>query len=155
MTRVHNGLLALTAACFFAFAGVACDNTARGVKKDAAEAQKDAKEATAEAKEKADAAKAAVKEEARDEKNDAARTAGNAAAAVNAAAETLDVKAALMADGTVDASDINVDTYKETKTVVLKGSVPTALQKDEAGRIASREAEGYKVDNQLMVKPRK
>jgi osmotically-inducible protein OsmY len=152
---VHNGWLALTAACFFAVAGVACDNTARGMKQDAAEAKQDAKEATADADAKADAAKAEAKEEARDEKNDAKRTANEATAAVDAATETLDVKAALMADNTVDASDINVDTYKETKTVVLKGSVPTAAQKDEAGRIAAREAEGYKVDNQLIVKPRK
>jgi hypothetical protein len=31
-----------------------------------------------------------------------------------------------MADRTVDASHINVDTFHETKTVVLKGSVKTA-----------------------------
>jgi osmotically-inducible protein OsmY len=138
---VHNGLLALTAACFFAFASVACDNTARGVKQDSAEAQD-------EARDKTDAAKA----EGRDEANDAARTAGEATSAVDAATETLDVKAALMADSTVDSSDINVDTYHETKTLVLKGSVPTAAQKTEAGRIAAREAEGYKIDNQLVVK---
>jgi osmotically-inducible protein OsmY len=138
---VHNGLVALTAACFFAVASVACDSTARGVKEDAAEAQDEAKDAT-------DAAKA----EGRDEADDARRTAGEAGAAVDAATETLDVKAALMADNTVDASDINVDTFHETKTVVLKGSVATAAQKTEAGRIAAREAEGYKIDNQLVVK---
>ncbi len=60
----------------------------------------------------------------------------------------------MTADSSVDASDINVDTIKETKTVVLKGSVPTAAQKTQAGRIAAREAEGYKVDNQLVVKAR-
>lgn len=144
MTRMHNGLLAVTAAGFFAFVGVACENTARGVKQDAAEARDEAKEA-------GDAAKA----EAKDEASDAKRTAGEARAAIDAATETLDVKAALMADNTVDASDINVDTYHETKTVVLKGSVPTAAQKIEAGTIAAREAEGFKVDNQLVVKPRK
>ena len=35
------------------------------------------------------------------------------------------MKSALMADRTVDASHINVDTFHETKTVVLKGSVKT------------------------------
>ena len=60
-----------------------------------------------------------------------------------------------MADDTVDASDINVDTFHETKTVVLKGSVPTAAQKTTAGKIAAKEAEGYKVDNQLVVKAKK
>jgi osmotically-inducible protein OsmY len=147
---VHNGLLALTAVCFFAFASVACDNTARGVKQDAAEAQDDAKDATDDAEKATDAAKA----EGRDEAADAKRTAGEAGAAVDAATETLDVKSALMADSTVDASDINVDTFHETKTLVLKGSVPTAAQKAEAGRIAAREAEGYKIDNQLVVKAR-
>jgi hyperosmotically inducible periplasmic protein len=153
--RMHNGLLAFTAAGFLAIAGVACDDTARGIKKDSAEAADAAKDktadATADAKEKADA----VKAEGRDEKNDLKKTAREAGSAIDAAGETLDVKAALMADSTVDASDINVDTYHETKTVVLKGSVPTAAQKTEAGRIAAREAEGYKVDNQLVVKPRK
>lgn len=153
--KLHNNLLALTAAGFFALAGVACDDTARGVKKDAAEATDAAKDATAgardEAKEKSDAAKA----EGRDTASDAKRTAGEAGAAIDAATETLDVKAALMADSTVDASDINVDTFKETKTVVLKGSVPTAAMKTEAARIAAREAEGYKIDNQLVVKARK
>jgi hypothetical protein len=55
----------------------------------------------------------------------------------------------------VDASDVNVDTFHETKTVVLKGSVPTAAQKVTAGQIAAREAEGYKIDNQLVVKAKR
>lgn len=148
MRPVHNGLLAFTAACFLAFANVACDNTARGVKEDAAAARDEAKDEAKDAKE----ATADAKAEGREQAADAKRTAGDATASVDAATETLDVKSALMADSTVDASDINVDTFHETKTVVLKGSVPTAAQKTEAGRIAAREAEGYKVDNQLMVK---
>ena len=65
------------------------------------------------------------------------------------AIETIDVKSALMADRTVDASHINVDTFHETKTVVLKGSVKTATQRDEAARIAAAEAPGYRIDNQV------
>jgi len=72
---------------------------------------------------------------------------------VAAAIETMDVKSALMADRTVDASHINVDTFHETKTVVLKGSVKTATQRDEAVRIAAVEAPGYRIDNQLTVNP--
>ena len=150
--RVHNGLLALTAAFSFALAGIACDNTARGMKEDTAQA-------TDAAKEKSDAAKAEGKEEAaearaegREAAADAKKTAGNAGAAIDAATETIDVKTALMADDLVDASDINVDTFHETKIVVLKGTVPTAAQKTAAGRIAAKEAEGYKIDNQLTVK---
>jgi hypothetical protein len=152
--RVHNGLLALTATCAFALAGVACDNTASGVRQDSAEA-------TDAARDKSDAAKADAKDEAaearaegREAGDDARRTAGNAGAAVDAAGETIDVKTALTMDDTIDASEINVDTFHETKTVVLKGSVPTAAQKAAAGKIAAREAEGYKVDNQLTVRPR-
>jgi osmotically-inducible protein OsmY len=139
--RVHNGLLALTAALSLGMAGIACDNTARGVQQDSAEATDEARDATA-----------AARAEADEEADDARRTAGEAGSAIDAAGETMDVKTALMADDLVDASEINVDTHHETKTVVLKGSVPTAAQKTAAGRIAEREAEGYKVDNQLTVR---
>jgi hyperosmotically inducible protein len=152
--RVHNGFLALIAALAFAVAATACDNTARGVKQDAAEA-------TADAKDKGDAAKAEAKDEAaearaegREAVSDAKRAAGEAGAAIDAAKETIDVKTALMADASVDASDINVDTFHETKTVVLKGTVATAAQKTEAGKIAAKEAEGYRIDNQLTVRPK-
>ena len=152
--RRHNGLLALTAAVAFAVTSAACENTSRGVQQDAAEAKADAKEASAEAKAEAKDEAADAKAAGRDATDDAKRTAGQAGAAIDAAAETVDVKTALMADASVDASDINIDTFHETKTVVMKGSVPTAAQKAEAGRIAAREAEGYKIDNQLVVKPR-
>ena len=50
----------------------------------------------------------------------------------SAASNTVDVKSALIADGRVDASGINVDTSAQTKTVVLKGTVPSADQKAAA-----------------------
>lgn len=143
MRRVHNGLLALTAALSLAMAGVACDNTARGVQQD-----------TAEATDAASDAAAAARAEADDEADDARRTSGSATGAIDAAGETIDVKTALMTDDLVDASDINVDTFHETRTVVLKGTVPTEAQKTAAGRIAEREAEGYKINNQLTVRAR-
>lgn len=150
MTRVHNGFLALTAALAFSVGAAACDNTARGMKKDAAEARKDAADATADAKAKTDAAKADAREAAEAAKH----TANEGSSTLDAAKQTFDVKTKLMADASVDAGDINVDTYHETKTVVLKGTVPTAAQKTAAGNIAAREAVGYKIDNQLVVKPR-
>ena len=70
----------------------------------------------------------------------------------SAATETADVKLALSMDKTVDASGIDVDTVAATKTVVLKGTVPRAEQRTRAAEIAEREATGYKVDNQLVVK---
>lgn len=69
-----------------------------------------------------------------------------------AATETADVKLALSMDKTVDASHIDVDTDAATKTVTLKGSVASAEQRTRAAEIAEREATGYKVDNQLVVK---
>ena len=68
-----------------------------------------------------------------------------------AATQTVDVKSALIADGRVDASNINVDTSASTKTVVLKGSVPTQQQKTTAEAIARDKAEGYTITNQLSV----
>ena len=141
---LKNGYLAVALLSSLSLA--ACSNTAAGAKKDAEE-NADKAAATAEAtSEKA----AAEGREAAAESKEAAR---DASGAVAAAIETVDVKSALMADRTVDASHINVDTFHETKTVVLKGSVKTATQRDEAARIAAAEAPGYRIDNQLTVVP--
>ena len=73
---------------------------------------------------------------------------------VVAGTETVDVKSALIADGRVDASNINVDTQASTKTVLLKGSVPTPDQRNTAEQIAREQAKGYKIVNQLTVAPK-
>ncbi len=75
-------------------------------------------------------------------------------AATKAGIETLDVKTAILADKTVDAGAIDVDTYGDTKTVVLRGSVPTQAQKARAEQIAREHATGYKIDNKLAVVPK-
>jgi osmotically-inducible protein OsmY len=139
-----NGFLAV--ALMSGISLVACSNTAAGAKKDAEENAAKAADAVDKAEDKA----APAAREAAAETREAAREAGGAVAA---AIETIDVKSALMADRTVDASHINVDTFHETKTVVLKGSVKTATQRDEAARIAAAEAPGYRVDNQLAIVP--
>ena len=154
MRRMHNGFLSLTAALAFAVGAAACDNTARGAREDAAEAKVEADKKAAEAEAKAREEAAEAKAAGREASDDARKAANESGSALGAAKETVDVKTALMADAAVDASDINVDTFHETKTVVLKGSVPTAAQKTEAGNIAKREAAGYRVDNQLVVKPK-
>ncbi len=84
-------------------------------------------------------------------KQDTEKVAEKTAAATN----TVDVKSALIADGRVDASSINVDTSASTKTVVLKGSVPSADQKTTAEAIARDKAEGYTIVNQLAVVAKK
>ena len=78
--------------------------------------------------------------------------AGDAGDALSAAAQTTMVKAALMADKDVDASGIDVDTEAATKTVMLKGTVPTAAQRATAERIArAKVSKGYAVHNMLKV----
>ena len=70
---------------------------------------------------------------------------------IDAAKQLADVKVALMADANVDASGINVDADEATKTIHLKGTVPTAAQKTAAERIARAKAEGWKIHNMLTV----
>ena len=76
-------------------------------------------------------------------------------AAVRGAAETLDVKTAIIADKTVDSGAIDVDTFQDKKLVVLRGSVPTEAQKAKAEQIARSNATGYTVENRLAVVPNK
>ena len=148
---LKNGYLAIALMSGLALA--ACSNTAAGAKKDADINADKAAAATEEAKDKADAAGDKAKAEGREAAAETKEAARDAAGAIKAAVETIDVKSALMADRTVDASHINVDTFHETKTVVLKGSVKTATQRDEAARIAAAEAPGYRIDNQLQIVP--
>ncbi len=139
-----NGYLAIALMSGLSLA--ACSNTAAGIEKDAEQNADKAAAATADAR-------GNVKDAAADASAATRDAAASAGGAIAAAVETIDVKSALMADRTVDASHINVDTFHETKTVVLKGSVKTATQRDEAARIAAAEATGYRIDNQLTVVP--
>jgi len=148
---LKNGYLAI--ALMSGLAMAACSNTAAGAKKDAEINADKSAAATADAKEKADRAADKAAAEGREATADAKNKASDATGALKAAVETIDVKSALMADRTVDASHINVDTFHETKTVVLRGSVKTATQRDEAARIAAAEAPSYRIDNQLTVVP--
>jgi len=103
----------------------ACGNTADGVKRDA--------------------------ENAADKSAEMAADAGNK---VEGALETGQVKTALTADTRLDASDINVDTNEDLKTVTLRGSVPTQEQKQLAEDITKDKSVGYSVINNLEVKPK-
>jgi osmotically-inducible protein OsmY len=75
------------------------------------------------------------------------------AEAVRGAAETVDVKTAIIADKTIDSGAIDVDTYQDKEVVVLRGSVPTEAQKAKAEQIARENAKGYTVENRLVVAP--
>ncbi|AMY08029.1 periplasmic protein [Luteitalea pratensis] len=151
-----------------------CEHTREGVEKDAENAavrSEQAAEKTAEATREAgrDVAQAADRagdatREAADKTAEATReaagTAANAtrdaaASAANtgdAAQQTLQIKTALMADASIDASRIDVDTEASTKTVTLKGLVRSTAEKATATRIASEKAPGYRISNNLEVR---
>lgn len=114
----------------------ACGNTANGVKKDAEKAADKTAEAASAAKDKT--AEAAAKTEN----------------AVSGAAETGEVKTALLANTVLDASNINVDTDEAKKTVTLKGTVTAESHKKLAGDIATAKAQGYTIVNELTIKPK-
>ena len=82
---------------------------------------------------------------------DTAKNTAKVGEKVSEGAKTVDVKTALMSEKSIDTSGINVDTFADTKTVVLRGTVPTAAMKAQAEAIAKREATGYTVKNELTV----
>jgi osmotically-inducible protein OsmY len=157
VARAHCSINAfiLSVVAAFAITGTAaCQNTAKGLKQDAQQAEEQTRDERAVAEEKAN-----------ELGNDAARAAnrvGGAAAQAGeeiaeragAVWETLDVKGALMAESSVDATRIDVDTDYRTKTVTLNGYVPTETERNMAEVIAKARAEGYTVVNNLEVKPR-
>ena len=157
MARAHCSINAFILSCVAAFAitGVAaCQNTAQGLKQDARQTEERTRDDRAAAQEKArelgnDAAKAANRGA------EAARQAGEEIAErAGAAWETIDVKGALMADSSVDATRINVNTDYRTKTVTLNGYVPTEGERARAEAITRAKASGYQVVNNLEVRPR-
>jgi osmotically-inducible protein OsmY len=168
---------ALIACAGLVFAGAACDDTWRGVQKDTKEnteaARKKANDAgldeaaakaAAKAEEAAAAAKRGVKNLARDiARDDGDKGAGGKTKAriEEAARETgqelkaagihVNIKQALVRDDTIDASHIAVDADEDTRTVILRGSVPTIEQKVAAEKLARDRAKDYTVRNELAV----
>ena len=132
----------------------ACENTARGLKQDAAEAEVETRDERAQA--------GAAARELASEAAKAGRVVGALAAdageelaeKAGAMAENVDVKAALMADASVDASRIDVDVNSWKKTVTLSGYVPTDDERARAEAIAKAKAAGYNVVNNIPVQPR-
>ncbi len=170
--------LGLPAALLSVLLFAACGNTARGVEQDTkentAEVKQEAREANAEMKQEGREAKAEMKQEAREmnaEVKQEAREAGNAAeragdrvvagtkdatrsvgATLDAAAQTMQIKTALIDADDLNANDIDVDTNADAKTVTLKGHVPTAAHKAAAGRIAKQKAPEYRIVNNLEIR---
>ena len=150
---------ALLAASLFA----ACQNTARGAREDTEKNTAAARQEANEAKQESREAAAEVKQEAREAGNAAERAGDRVAheareatagvgATLDAAAQTLQIKTALIDADNLDAGGIDVDTNGDTKTVTLHGHVPTAAQKAAAERIAKSKAPDYRVVNNLEVR---
>lgn len=159
--RVHRALLGTLAVTALALAP-ACRNTAEGVKEDSrrngekarqeAQGVEQASEDTAhKIGEKANEVGNTVAEGAKAVGEEIKEGAKEVGSEVGATKQTVDVKAALMVDKSIDASHIDVDSDAGTKTVTLKGTVPTDAQKAAAERVAREKAEGYKVRNLLTV----
>lgn len=154
---------ALLSVSFFA----ACGNTARGVEQDTkantAEVKQEAREANVEMKQEAREANAEIKQEAREAGNAIERTGDKIAAetkdatrsvgsTLDAAAQTMQIKTALIDADDLNANDIDVDTNGAAKTVTLKGHVPTAAHKAAAERIAKQKAPEYRIINNLVIR---
>jgi len=159
--KCHEALIVTLAVTALALLP-ACRNTAEGVKEDsrqnAEQARKEAhavkEESKAVAHEIGETAKdvgGQVAEGAKEVGQQIAQGAKEIGTEVGAKKKTVDVKAALMLDKSIDASHIDVDTDAVAKTVTLKGSVPSAAQKAAAERLARDEADGYAVNNFLTV----
>ena len=134
----------------------ACQNTARGVEQDTHEntaaAEREAREANAEARQEAREA-GNTAERAGDRIADESRQATNTVGgAIDAAAQTMQIKTALIDADDLDAANIDVDTNGATKTVTLKGHVPSAAHKAAAERIAQQKAPDYKISNMLEIR---
>lgn len=140
-----------------------CQNTREGVERDAENAaarSEQAAERTAETGREVGREVGQAAGQAADATRDAAGhvaettrdAAGTAANVGDAAQQTAQIKSALMADASIDASSIDVDTEASTKTVTLKGTVRSAAEKATAARVATDKAPGYRVVNNLEVR---
>ena len=115
--------------------------------------KQEAREANAEMKQEArEAGNAAERagDRVAQETKDATRSVGGT---LDAAAQTMQIKTALIDADNLDANNIDVDTdVVSTKTVTLRGHVATASQKAAAARIAKEKAPEYRVVNNLVIK---
>ena len=157
MAHTHCSIHAFILGCVasLAIAGAAaCDKTAKGIEQDARQAEEQTRDERAQAAAKAkelgnDAAKAANRVV-----DSAAEAGEELAERASAVKEAIDVKTALMADPSVDATRIDVDTDYRTRTVTLNGFVPTHTERDMAEVISKGHAEGWKIVNNISVQPR-
>jgi osmotically-inducible protein OsmY len=137
MNALTRRLSVCVCAAGLALCSTACRNTAAGLQRDTEDNTRKAAIKASEAAEKASEATAVATR--------------NATEAAEAAAQTVNVKTALLADTRVAATGINVDTDRASRTVILKGHVPSEEQKAIAEQIAADRSTGYRVRNELTI----
>jgi len=142
--RTLLGALAVTALAL----APACRNTAEGVKEDSKDTANRIGEEARELGGKVAEGARDVGEKIGEKIEEGVKEVGSE---VGAKKQTVDVKAALMVHKSIDASQIDVATDADTKTVTLKGTVPTDVEKAAAAKVAREKAEGYEVRNLLTV----
>jgi osmotically-inducible protein OsmY len=141
----------------------ACQNTREGLEKDAEQAApkveraaeqsaQAAREAGREVAAAAAPAAQAIKEGAAAAQQVLRQGAAEVATAADAAQQGAQIKAALMADETIDSTTIDVETDADTRTIVLNGHVRSAAEKSKAASIATAKAPAYRVQNNLEVR---
>jgi len=137
MNTLTRRLSVCVCAAGLALFSTACSSTAAGLQRDTEENSRKAAIKASEAAEKVSEATAVATR--------------NATEAAEAAAQTVNVKTALLADKRVSATGIDVDTDRASRTVILKGHVPSEEQKAIAQQIAADRSTGYHVRNELTI----
>lgn len=135
MRRLYASVFVSSVALIGILAGAACEQGSRERAKDRAdELVNDAERAAATAGQRA----AEVAE----------RASEKGAIVIRAT----DIKATLMADPSIDATGIDVDSDAGTSTITLNGTVPSEAERDTAGIVAAAQAPGYRIQNRLAVR---
>jgi osmotically-inducible protein OsmY len=145
------------------FLACACQNTREGLEKDAEQAApkieraaeqsaQAAREAGREIAAAAAPAAQAIKEGAGEAGQVLREGAAEIASGADAAQQAAQIKAALMADATIDSTTIDVEADADTMTVALNGHVRSAAEKSKAASIATAKAPAYRVQNNLEVR---
>ena len=154
MARTHCSinafLLAVIAATTIGVVS-ACENTAQGLKQDAAKAEAETRDERAVAADKARELGSGAAQAARQIGAAAAQAGDELADKASGKKEEIAVEAALMSDSTVDGTRVDVDVDYFTRTVTLNGSVPTMQERTQAETVAKAHASGSKVVNNISV----
>lgn len=151
---MNKPLMTLTAAAVLAvFTLAGCSKTDTTANDMVSKTEQTAKEIGAEAAKGVEQVKEASRDMAQDVKQSAQSAGNEVADKVADAVITSSVKAELVKDPNLSALKINVDT--DAGRVMLKGTAPSTMARDQAMKLAQAVKGVVSVDNQLKVEPGK